>query len=207
MGESAGHDGAGGRPGARSFDPVAGVRAMADIQAEGLRAAGELLERMLRREPDGPGPPPAAPAGDVAGLVEAWADLLRRVADGLGRPEESATVTVAVDGTGAGPRVRLAPRGPGDAVEVWLHNGTARAVGPLALRCGPLSDAEGHVLDGGDVAFEPPEVAVLPARSSRAVLVSLAPDRPLPAGRYRGAIQAEGAPGLWLPLEVAIEPC
>ena len=39
-----------------SFDPVAGMRAVADIQAEGLRAAGELLERMLRAEPDGPGP-------------------------------------------------------------------------------------------------------------------------------------------------------
>ena len=29
------------------FDPVAGMRAMADIQAEGLRAASDLLERVL----------------------------------------------------------------------------------------------------------------------------------------------------------------
>jgi len=29
----------------------------------------------------------------------------------------------------------------------------------------------------------------------------------LRAGTYRGMIQADGAPRLWLPLEVAIAPC
>ena len=45
------------------FDPVAGMRAMADIQAEGLRAAGELLERMLGSEPDGHGRAPPVAGG------------------------------------------------------------------------------------------------------------------------------------------------
>jgi hypothetical protein len=205
MGESRGHDGSGRRRG--SFDPVAGVRAMADIQAEGLRAAGDLLERMLRREPGAAEDRATAPAGELTALVDAWTDLLRRTLDGLVRPEPAGSVSVGVDSTGVGPRVRLElPPGAetGAIAEVWLHNGTARAVGPLSLRCGPLSDADGHVLDGGDVIFDPPEVAVLPARSSRAVLVSLATDRALHAGRYRGAIQAFGAPALWLPFEVAI---
>jgi hypothetical protein len=91
--------------------------------------------------------------------------------------------------------------------EIWLHNGRSSAVGPLALRCGELSDAEGAVLDGGEVLFEPAEVKLLPPRSSRAVTVSFAAGRSLPPGVYRGTIQARGLPGLWLPLEVAIEPC
>ena len=90
---------------------------------------------------------------------------------------------------------------------MWLHNGTSTAVGPLALRCGPLSDADGAVLDGAEVGFEPREVDPLPARSSRAVVVSLAAAGPLRPGTYRGTIQAQGAPRLWLPLEVVVEPC
>jgi hypothetical protein len=57
------------------------------------------------------------------------------------------------------------------------------------------------------VRFDPSELELLPARSSRGVAVSLAAARPLRPGAYRGAIQARGAPGLWLPLEVVIEPC
>jgi len=120
-------------------------------------------------------------------------------------------VTVAVDAGGVGPPVRLAllteDGGAAAAVEVWLHNGTAAPVGPVALHCGPLTDADGRVLDGTDVRFEPHEVETLPPRSSRAVAVSVAATPRPRAGTYRGAIQARGAPGLWLPLEVAVEPC
>ena len=63
------------------------------------------------------------------------------------------------------------------------------------------------VLDGAEVGFEPREVDPLPARSSRAVVVSLAAAGPLRPGTYRGTIQAQGAPRLWLPLEVVVEPC
>jgi hypothetical protein len=194
-----------------SFDPVAGMRAVADIQAEGLRAAGDLLERILRSEPDGPGPRQGSPAGDYTALVDAWTDLLRRTVAGLAQPDRPGAVTVGVDASGVGPPLRLAVPGPesaGDvAAEVWLHNGTRSAAGPLALRCGQLSDAGGAVLDGADVRFDPPEVAQLPPRSSRAVVVSLAATRSLRPGTYRGTIQADGAPGLWLPFEVAISPC
>ena len=55
------------------FDPVAGVRAMADIQAEGLRAASDLLERVLgpdQEVPDGAlafgSAPPTRGGGDYA---------------------------------------------------------------------------------------------------------------------------------------------
>jgi len=211
MGESQGNGESGPERSFPLFDPVAGMRAVADIQAEGLRAAGELLERMLRSEPNGPGPPSRSPAGDYTALVDAWTDLLRRTVAGMSQPGQSGAVTVPVDSSGVGPPVRLAVRGPenaeGAVAEVWLHNGTFSAVGPLALRSGQLSASDGTVLDGAEIDFEPREVPLLPPRSSRAVVVSLAATGPLRPGTYRGTIQARGAPRLWLPFEVAIDPC
>jgi hypothetical protein len=196
-------------PGRRSpfFDPVAGMRAMADIQAEGFRAAGELIERMLGSEPDRPTRArSSAAAGDYSALVDAWTDLLRRTVAGLARPDGTGAVTVSVDSTGVGPQVRLATRGDAAATaEVWLHNGSFSAVGPLALSCGELSDPDGTALDGAEVSFDPAEVQLLPPRSSRAVGVSLTAAGPLRPGTYRGTIQARGAPGLWLPFEVVVE--
>ena len=75
-----------------------------------------------------------------------------------------------------------------------------------SLRCGQLTASDGTVLDGATVCFEPGELELLPARSSRAVLVSLVAGSP-PPGIYRGMIQADGAPNLWVPFEVAIASC
>jgi hypothetical protein len=200
------------------FDPVAGMRAIADIQAEGLRAASDLLERMLERDRDAPSAPSseadresARPRSseDYTTLVDTWAQLLQRVAAGLAQPARSGAVTVAVDSTAGGPPVRLvvAPTEHASAAaEVWLHNGTAAAVGPLALGCGALVAASGEVLDG-EVRFDPVEIPRLPPRSSRGVLVSATAGGTRRPGIYRGVIQADRAPNLWLPVEVAVEPC
>lgn len=209
MGESQTDGESGPGRSAPLFDPVAGMRAVADIQAEGLRAAGELLERMLRSESDGAPPSSRPPAGDYTALVDAWTELLRRTVEGLAQPGRPGAVTVPVDSSGVGPPVRLALREDegGASAEIWLHNGTFSAVGPLTLSCGQLCDSEGAVLDGARVRFDPREVARLPPRSSRGVAVALEVDRPPRPGTYRGTIQARGAPGLWLPLEVAVDPC
>jgi len=180
------------------FDPVAGMRAMVDIQAEGLRAASDLLERVL--EPD-------QRARDYAGLVDAWAELLQRVAAGLAPRGETGRVTIPVDSAAVGPPVRLVLEDPGQpegtAGEIWLHNGTSAAVGPLALRCGALSAPGGEALDAR-VGFDPAEVPLLPPRSSRGIVISILAEGEARAGIYRGTIQAEGAPALWLPVEVAV---
>jgi hypothetical protein len=193
------------------FDPVAGVRAMADIQAEGLRAASDLLERVLGPDQEvstsRSSAPPSAPGGDYAALVDAWAELLQRVATGLAPPAERGTLTVPVDSDAVAPPVRLELEDSGEsqsaAGEFWLHNGTSAAVGPLVLSCGPLSTPGGETLEAR-VDFDPAELPPLPPRSSRGVAVSVAIGaRPSP-GLYRGTIQAEGAPALWLPIEVAV---
>lgn len=209
MGESQDNGGRDPKRSLPSFDPVAGMRAVADIQAEGLRAAGDLLERILGSEPEAPDARPRSSAGGVGALVEAWTDLLQRTLAAVAAPGVPDALTVAVDADGPGPQVRLVLDGAaeGAEAEVWLHNGTFSAVGPLTLRCGPLSDADGTMLDGADVVFQPREVDLLPARSSRAVVVSLATAGPLRPGTYRGTIQARGAPRLWLALEVVVDPC
>ena len=159
------------------FDPVAGIRAVADIQAEGLRAAGELLERVLGSEPDRSGPRSERPAGDYTALADAWVDLVRRTVAGLAQPASPGSVTVPVGGSNdTPPLVRLKLGEPesaddsnngtgtqnaGNATEVWLHNGTLSPVGPLTLRCGQLSDPDGTLLEGVEVRFDPREVAVL----------------------------------------------
>jgi hypothetical protein len=194
------------------FDPVVGMRAIADIQADGLRAASELLDRMLGHDRSGPRPH-SPPESSYTALVDAWTDLLQRLAAGLAQSVPSGDSTVVpLDSSGVGPPVRLSldhsTSEAGAAVaEVWLHNGTLSPVGPLTLRCGPLTATDGTVLAGAEVRFEPGDVDRLPPRSSRAVLVSLAAIGSQRAGIYRGTIQADGAPRLWLPLEVVIEPC
>ncbi|MCW3030313.1 MAG: hypothetical protein JWM66_446 [Solirubrobacterales bacterium] len=212
QGESDANGTNGPRRAAPLFDPVAGMRAMADIQADGLRAASDLLERMLAPDHDDP---PAARSrsrsreGDYAALVDAWAQLLRLVA-GVAGPGGSGQVTVPIDSSAVAAPVRLVLAGTEHAkrtaAEIWLHNGTSTAVGPLALCCGTLTAPDGDVLDAR-VGFNPSEVQVLPPRSSRGVVISVAASgRPSP-GIYRGTIQADGAPTVWLPFEVVVEPC
>ena len=209
MDESQRDDGASRKSALPLFDPVAGMRTLAEIQAEGLRAASDLLERVLGSEPDAAGARPRPP-DNYAAFVDAWADMLRLTFTGLTQAREPGTVTVSLEQNGVGAPVRLVrdPGNEGDAVtEVWLHNGTTSEVGPLVFRCSELSDAGGSVLAGAEVRFDPPEMEPLPGRSSRAVAVLLAATASPSPGVYRGTIQAEGAPGLWLPLEVAIQPC
>jgi hypothetical protein len=184
------------------------MRAMADVQAEALRAAGDLLERVAGADRHAPAREiPSAERGYTA-LLDAWADVLQRVAAGLARPEARHTVAIPVDADVVGAPIRLVvgshEEADGKPTEIWLHNGTPAAVGPLTLVCGPLTGPDGIALENVEIRFEPAAVEELPARSSRAVLVSLASHGRLRSGVYRGTIQARGAPTIWLPLEVAV---
>jgi hypothetical protein len=220
--------GATGRPWASLFDPVANARALADIQAQALRAAGEVVERLARlsdgsetRSPadgnagtasDGDTPP----ARDAANLLEAWIELLQRASKSFtgassgergsnARDDERVEVDLDTDSTTA--LVRLEVDGSGavrvGTAEVWLHNGTAESVGPLTFLSGELRSPDGDPL-AATLACDPAQIDVMPARSSRGVALTVAKEGALRPGTYRGLIQVQGAPQVWLTVEVVV---
>ena len=210
------------------FDPIANARALADVQAQGLRAASELVERLARSVDGAESHPPAADDADGTGdgrsrmseatrLLDAWVELLQRSAEAFGRTVEtraaetdrveidldagsaSGMLRIEVDDTGA---VRSGP------AEAWLHNLTHALIGPLTVHCSELRASEAGVFPAR-LTFEPAHLDELPARSNRGVAVAIAVDenatqRPLQPGTYRGLVQVTGAPKVWLPVEVVV---
>jgi hypothetical protein len=205
---------------ASAFDPVAGAKALGEIQAEGLRAAGALVERLVHLVDGAAAAPgadeastatgPAAP-GAVTPWFDLWADLLQRTVDSVQRIGDAAGTGVAdgvqVDVEGGSVRgcpLSLAvPPGATATTEVWLHNGTADACGRLEPRCGSLGAPDGSTL-AADVTFDPPALDSLLARSSRGLVLTVAVAADAPAGSYRGTVQVDGAPAVWLPVEVVV---
>jgi hypothetical protein len=168
------------------------------------------------REQAGTSTAPGVPG--VAGrLAETWLDLLRLAADTVlpSAADPRASGSGAVPGTPAGAvtwsvdepappsAIRVEVTGCAGSAEVWLHNGTPDAVGPIRPRCGPLLSAEGRPL-AGTLAIEPEVVPELPGRSSRGLRLTVTVDAAAPSGRFRGLLQASGAPDLWLPVEVHV---
>lgn len=226
-------DGPGGREGdgrgwAALLDPAVATRALAEVQAQGVRAASELVDRIVRsvdgareraeeavsaRAEGGSGAP--APDDDARLLIETWIELAQQAAGSISRigaergdERAAAPRQLAVDGTSASEAplvvtVDRAGRVLDGSGEIWLHNGTPGAVGPLTVRCSELRAPEGSVLAAGLVA-EPTALDELPARSSRGLELSVVPTGELRDGPYRGIVQVEGAPSVWLPVEVRV---
>jgi hypothetical protein len=225
QGEGERIDGAGDTP-SDPFGVLAGTRFLGEIQAEGLRAAGALVDRLVHLV-DGPGqtvgsihddgapvgPPPVAEKamGAVTPWVEMWSDLVQRTLDTLQRVRGTSTDPVSgaaqleVDGSlvPSHPLRLEVPAGGSARSEMWLHNGSAQPHEALAPRCGPLVAADGSTLRA-TVAFDPALVDALPARSSRGFLVEVEVDGPASPGTYRGTVQVRGAPAVWMPIEVVV---
>jgi hypothetical protein len=210
---------------ASAFDPVAGAKVFGEIQAEGLRAAGALVDRLVHLvdgaavapEADGASAASAAAgpldAGAVTPWFELWADLLQRTVESVqrvgGAAAGGAADVVQVDVAGGSVQGRplslTTPAGTVATTEVWLHNGTADASGGLEPRCGPLDAPDGRTLDAV-VRFDPPVLDSLLARSSRGLVLTVAVAADVPAATYRGTVQVDGAPAVWLPVEVVVAP-
>jgi hypothetical protein len=206
------------------------VRALADVQRRGLRAAGELVDRLVSSvDGDSGGDDDTAargqgPAGSSFGsvdeLVQVWLELVRLGVDVIGqaataqpprnhddRGVQGATVDVGSQRSRGSVRLEVRAGHPSPSgereVEVWLHNGTADTHGGIRLHCGDLRAHDGRTLPADAVRFEPP-VVDLPARSSRGITVHATAADLAAAGTYHGMILAAGAPGVWLPLEVDV---
>jgi hypothetical protein len=221
----------GNRDGERTsaFDPVAGVRALADVQRRGLLAATELVDRLVDAvdgapddgdgaeravRHDGPDTREAAP-GSIDELVELWLQLVRLGADVIAQVAAPSRPTHTNPPAAHAARDQrpsidvVAQAGTGlvsvtasRGAEVWLDNTGADDRQGLRLRAGGLLSHEGAALPSGSLRFEP-AVVDLPGRSSRGVAVSAVPGD-APPGTYRGVIVAQGAPDAWLPVEVVV---
>jgi hypothetical protein len=220
------HPGTATRPGSFLFDPVLGAALFNEIQAEGLRAAGALVERLIHLV-DGSqvttvsdaADPADESTSDAAGpdmdailpWFELWRDLVDRSTDTLQRIR-GAAAGPAGDGVQVGIEGRLAPVQPLTVAvdsgghgqgEMWLHNGTAADPGELIPHCGPLGDEYGVTL-ACETEIEPPKIDGLPSRSSRGFTISIRADPESSPGTYRGMVQVRGASAVWMPLEVVV---
>jgi hypothetical protein len=213
-------------PWASIFDPAANVRALTAVQAEGFRAASELVDRFVRMvatRPDGGAATvrQAAPlsaeqradllgATDVEPLIRSWWAMAGQFLMG-GAPQTSAPVAAispALDFTdsAASGRLEFETEVGGTATgEVWLHNAADHDLGRICLRCSELMAEDGSVIDAAATRLNPKAVPV-PGRSSRGVGVTAKVAKKVKPGVYRGTMFVEGRPELWLPVALTVRP-
>jgi hypothetical protein len=205
------------------FDSAANMRALSAIQADGFRAASELVDRFVRMAAAGlngseSSPPPAhgnpADLYGATGLepfVTSWwamADKLLRISSPrrAGDTAEADTATLDFAAAQAMGRLQLCTVAPGAATaEVWLHNRGPVDMGKVAPHCSDLMSHDGSIIAARLMRFEP-DIVPMPARSSRGVTVEVDIDEHVAPGSYRGILVADGHPDVWLPIEVVVKP-
>jgi hypothetical protein len=202
------------------------MRALSAIQADGFRAASELVDRFVRMaaaglngsESTAPQAPPAnGEPADLYGatglepFVTSWwtvVDQFLRVSAPRreGEPAEADTATLDLAAGQAMGRLQPSSVAPGTATaEVWIHNRGPVDMGKVALHCSDLLSHDGSVIAARLMRFEP-DIVSMPARSSRGVTVEVDIDEDVAPGSYRGMLVADGHPDVWLPIELIVKP-
>ncbi|KWX67571.1 hypothetical protein ASJ79_21350 [Mycobacterium sp. NAZ190054] len=220
--------GGGGRssndlPWASVFDSAANLRALSAIQADGFRAASELVDRFVRMASAGIGAygqpaQPVTPAGaqdraDLFGatglepFVASWWAMVEqflKLPAQCEQPSGAAEPTLDLATATASGCVRLTATPNGAATsELWLRNSGSVDLGKIRLRCGGLLADHGATI-GPEVTGFDPEIVPMPGRSSRGVTVQLELARQTAPGTYRGMVLVDGHPDVWLPLVLVL---
>jgi hypothetical protein len=205
------------------FDSAANMRALSAVQADGFRAASELVDRFVRMAASGltGSEPSATPANEepvdlygATGLepfVTSWwamVDQLLRISSPRREAQTPQADMPTLDFAAAQAQgaLRLCTVAPGAATaEVWLHNRGPVDMGKVVLRCGDLLSHDGNVIAARLMRFEP-DIVPMPARSSRGVTVEVDVEEHVAPGSYRGTLVADGHPDVWLPIELVVKP-
>jgi hypothetical protein len=210
-------------PWASVFDPAANARALSAIQAEGFRAASEIVDRFARIATTGlngkdRSTTSAAPtndqradlfgATDIEPLIRSWwvmiGQLLLGSAPQVPDPVSADGASLDFSSDEAKGRLDLGATAPGAATaEVWLHNRGADDLGRVRLRCSDLLANDGCVISSGAVTLDP-AVVPMPTRSSRGIDVKIEVPQGVRSGVYRGTLLVEGHPELWLPVVMTV---
>jgi hypothetical protein len=211
-------------PWASVFDPAANARALSAIQAEGFRAASQLVDRFARIATTGlngknRSTTSATPlrndqradllgATDIEPLIRSWwvmiAQFLLGSAPRVPDPVSADGASLDFSSDEASGRLDVEATAPGAATgEVWLHNRGADDLGQIQLRCSDLLANNGSVINAGAVSLEPASVPI-PRRSSRGVEVKIEVPQGVQPGLYRGTLLVEGHPELWLPVVLTV---
>lgn len=219
-----GRDGGGGNdlPWASVFDPAANARAFSAIQAEGFRAASELVDRFARIARTGRNgldrSAPAAPltneqraeflgATDIEPLIRSWWAMMGQFLLGSGgAPDPVVTDDAILDfsGPASNGRLDLEATVPGDATtEVWLHNKGPTDFGEIEMRCSDLLAHHGGLVRSAAVTLTP-AVVVMPSRSSRGIDMKIEVPHDIQPGIYRGTLLVDGHQELWLPVALTV---
>lgn len=211
-------------PWAAVFDPAANARALSAIQAEGFRAASELVDRFVRIAStgvngNGRSRSSAAPltqdqradlfgATDIEPLIRSWWSMIGQFLLGsaprvLNSPAADPAMLDFSNAEAKG-RLDLEATVPGTTTaEVWLHNRAADDLGEVALRSSDLVAHDGRVMGSGAVTFIPAAVP-MPGRSSRGIELKTEVPQGVQPGLYRGTLLVVGHPELWLPLALTV---
>jgi hypothetical protein len=211
-------------PWAAVFDPAANLRALTNVQAEGFRAASELVDRVVRMaavRPDGTERAARQAASlsdeqradllgatDIEPLIRSWWAMIGQFMMGTGVRAAGGTADAPpafdVSGPDSAGRVELnATAGTTAKSEVWLHNAANEDVDRIRLRCSALTAADGSVIDAAAIRFHPKAVP-MPGRSSRAVGITVKIAKKVRTGLYRGTVLVEDRPLLWLPISLTV---
>ena len=217
-------------PWASVFDAGANVRALTAIQAEGFRAASELVDNFVRiasngrsginnvngngRPDSATAPLPADPRADLYGaldiepLIRSWWSMVGQflVGSAPSSPPPDWTGPATLDLSSAAARGELSVEGELAATvttEVWLHNTGATDLGEIRLRCSDLLSDDGGVLDADLMTFDPVAVP-MPGRSNRGIELKIDISNDVALGIYRGTLLVQGHPSLWLPIALTV---
>jgi hypothetical protein len=215
----------GGLPWASVFDPAANARALTAIQAEGFRAASQIVDRFVRIASNGlngDGQPAStrAPlsddqradlfgATDVEPLIRSWWSVvgqlfIRSAPPRIPTQDSPDPATLEFANTEARGQLSLEADGAGVVTaEVWLHNADANDIGQVRFRCSDLLSDDGRVVSSSMMAFDP-AVIPMPGRSSRAIDVKIEVLHNVQPGLYRGTLLVEAHPHLWLPVVLTV---